>query len=387
MADLFDRYRVIDMDTHVTEPPEVWTDRVSSKWGDRIPHIRRLGPKDLWFVGDTPVGAPGAYSAAGHDGTYPDFRDTYEDIPAATYDAKARLAMMDEEGVYAQVLYPNVGGFGSGRFLELDEPALMLECVQAYNDFLIDWCSADPARLIPVMALPFWDVGLSVKEIERSAARGHRAILAGSQPQVFGQPLLRDRHWDPIWAAARETGLPISFHVGAGDLDEVVNDTAGIGTKANFARASSCTFIENWQCMADLIFGGVCHRFPEVDFVSVESGAGWLHPMLEMFDWQWVNSGVTDEHPEYDLMPSDYFKRQVYGSFWFENAGLEKALELLPDNLMYETDYPHPTCMAPGPKSSAEPPRVYADKALSGIPDETLQKVLHDTAARLYGIE
>ena len=54
---------------------------------------------------------------------------------------------------------------------------------------------------------------------------------------------------------------------------------------------------------------------------------------------------------------------------------------------MYETDYPHPTCMAPGPKSGAELPRVYAEKTLGDVPEATLQKVLHDTAAGLYGIE
>ena len=62
---------------------------------------------------------------------------------------------MDEENIYAMVLYPNLGGFGSGGFLKLGEPELMLECVRAYNDFQTDWSSADPNRLLPVTALPF----------------------------------------------------------------------------------------------------------------------------------------------------------------------------------------------------------------------------------------
>ena len=80
---LFDRIRVIDIDTHVTEPADVWTSRVARKWGDQVPHVKRVNGVDLWFIGDKPVGMPGAYSAAGHDGTFPDMRKTYADIPPA----------------------------------------------------------------------------------------------------------------------------------------------------------------------------------------------------------------------------------------------------------------------------------------------------------------
>ncbi len=161
---LFDRHRVIDVDSHLTEPPDVWTARVSSKWGDRVPHIERLGAKDVWMVGGKPIGAPGAYSLAGFNGTIPEFPDTYAEIPASTYDPAERLRHLDAEGIWAQVLYPNVGGFGAQGFLHLEEPALMLECVQAYNDFLIDWTSAAPQRLVPVMATPFWDVPASAED-------------------------------------------------------------------------------------------------------------------------------------------------------------------------------------------------------------------------------
>ncbi len=386
MGDLFDRYQVIDTDTHITEPPGVWTDRVSRKWGERVPHIRRIEGRDMWIVNGQPAGGPGFVTMAGFDGTIPDSPKGYDDIPKSSYDAKARLDFMDREGIYAQVLYPNVGGFGSGRFLSLGEPELMLECVRAYNDFLIDWTREDPRRLIPVMATPFWDVPATVAEIERGASRGHRAILFGSQTQDFGQPRLADRHWDPIWAAAQEVGLPISFHIGSGDISEIMQDKAGIGLRTNFARFSALLFMDNMKCIADLIFGGICHRFPRLRFVSVESGAGWLPAAIEAFDWQWRNSGVLGEHPEYDLLPSEYFRRQIYGCFWFEEGAIRDALRRLPDNILYETDYPHPTCQHPGPATPAKRPRAYAEQALDGVPEETLEKVLHANAAALYGV-
>jgi len=386
MSPLFDRHRVIDVDTHITEPPDVWTSRVASKWGNDIPHIERLGNKDVWIVAGKPAVPPGMVTMAGFDGTIPDFRDTFDELPKSAHDAEARLEHMDREGIWAQVLYPNVGGFGSGAFLKLKEPELMLECVRAYNDFLIDWTSTDPRRLVPVMATPFWDVDASAKEIERCAAKGHKAVLFTGHPEDFGEPTLPDHHWDPVWAAAQDAGLSISFHIGSGDMAELMRDTAGIGTRANFGRVSSILFIENSRCLSDIIFGGVCHRYPKLNFVSVESGAGWVVSALEAMDWQWRNGGIGGEHPEYDLLPSEYFERQIYACFWFEEA-LDDVLKRYPDNIFYETDFPHPTSMSPGPQTPAERPRVYAQRVLGHLPEETLRKVLHESAARIYGLD
>jgi predicted TIM-barrel fold metal-dependent hydrolase len=133
-------------------------------------------------------------------------RRGYRDIPPAMVDAKARLAFMDEEKIWANVIYPNVAGFGAGGFLRLGDPELMLECVRAYNDFLLEWCSADPRRLVPVMATPFWDVAAAVREIQRCAARGYRAVIFCNQPQDHGAPVLRDRHWTRSGRRPRKRG-------------------------------------------------------------------------------------------------------------------------------------------------------------------------------------
>jgi predicted TIM-barrel fold metal-dependent hydrolase len=144
-------------------------------------------------------------------------------------------------------------------------------------------------------------------------------------------------------------------------------------------------FLNNARTIAQLTCGGVCHRFPELNFVSVESGIGWIPFALASLDWQWKNCGVHLEHPEYDLLPSEYFRRQIYGCFWFERDTALSAIDQLgPDNVLYETDFPHPTSMSPGPASSAIAPDAYIDEALGDLPEATLRKVLHDNAARIY---
>ena len=375
---IFERIRAIDVDSHITEPPDVWTARVASKWGDAVPHVKRVDGRDFWYIRDQMVGAPGFTAAAGFDGSLPEARLGFDDIPRSAFDAKARLAHLDAEGIYAQVLYPNVGGFGSGVFLRLGEPALMLECVRAYNDWLLDWCGAAPERLIPILATPFWDVPASVAEIERCAAAGHKGVLFGSQPHAFGQPPLTDRHWDRVFAAAQAVDLPISFHIGSGDVSGLLGG-GGLGLRTGLARASAQLFLENSNCLADLVFGGICHRFPRLRFVSVESGAAWVLFALEAFDWQWRNNGVASEHPEYDLLPSEYFRRQIYACFWFEEEGLKKAIEIYPDNLLFETDFPHPTCLYP--ESQAHLAQV-----LARLEPSARQRVVQDNAVELYKI-
>jgi predicted TIM-barrel fold metal-dependent hydrolase len=384
MTDLFDRYRVIDVDTHLTEPADLWTSRVPSSMVDDVPRIERKGGMDVWVVGDQFIGAPGAYSMAGFDGVIPEMPATFDDIPPSAYDPKARLDFLDEEGIHAQVLYPNVGGFGNGFFLRLGDREVVAASVRAYNDFLTEWCSADPDRLLPIVATPFWDVEFAVAEIERMADQGHRAVNFCSQPQNYDEPPLGSRHWDPIWSAAQDAGLSVSFHIGGGGLGNMFEDPAGIGQQAVFGKESAMMILDNMRCLGDLFFGGVCHRFPDVRFVSVESGVGWLPGVLEAFDWQWRNGGIGVEHPEYDLLPSEYFERQVYACFWFEQQAALNAIERWPDNILYETDYPHPTCQHPGPRTPAQRPREYATEALSSLDDATLAKVLHDNAAALY---
>lgn len=379
---------VIDVDTHITEPPDTWTARMASKWGDAIPRVETVDGVDLWFINGRPFSKPGLTAMAGFDGTIPDGPRTYAEIPAAAFEAGPRLAYMDANGIDAQVLYPNLGGFGAGAWVDAnDDTAFATEAVRAYNDFQVDFAAAAPQRLLPITSLPFWDVPAAVAEIERCVALGHRGINFCNGPEKYGHPHLWDTHWDPIWATARDCGVPVNFHVGGGRIGEYFAVGGEMGFRANFSRISSRIFMDNFACIGDLVHGGVCHRFPDVDFVSVESGVGAMPAVLEAMDWQWRNGGVTDEHPEYDLLPSDYFRRQIYGCFWYERDHLLPALLAYPDNMMFETDYPHPTCQHPGPQTPAVGAQPYIADVLAPLPDDVRTKVLGGTAARLYSVE
>jgi uncharacterized protein len=391
MTAIVERIRVIDVDSHLLEPPDLWTSRLSNKWDrDQLPHVRHnpAADEDWWFIGGNPEIAVGTSAMAGYHEYFPDRPPTFEDVPdSAAYLPTERLRWMDEMGVYAQLVYPNVSGFGSGAFAAL-APGLALDCIRTYNDFLTEWASADPDRLIPLAAVPLWDVQEAIREVNRAADQGHRGLVMSGQPDRFGAPMLADPAWYPLWEVAQERELPVNFHIGSGGTKRDYPSFAGNGRHANTAKDSIHFFIGNSDVITEIIFSGMCHRFPKLQFVSAESGIGWIPYLLEAMDWQWLNDGVGLEHPEFDLLPSEYFHRQVYGCFWFEKLVPGRVMDIIgADNVMYETDFPHPTSMSPGPASIAQSARAFLDDNFSDWPEDVLRKVLHDNAARIYHLK
>lgn len=382
--------KVIDCDTHVVEAYDLWTSRVSvARYGDSVPHVKKNEQGvECWYSRGEMLHPAAGIACAGYSEYPPRHAATLDDIDIRAYEPAARLGIMDEYGIHAQVLYPNVAGFGAGRYIDFGDMELALLLLQAYNDYLADYAAVDRDRFIPIMAVPFWDLDLATREIERAASIGHKGLIFSQQPDAFGCPRLSDPHWDPLWARAQEMGLSVNFHIGSGDVTSsdmnMLHESAGL--HANYASFPVTFFMGNCRTIATLIGGGVCHRFPDLEFVSVESGIGWIPFALQGLDWMWKECGVAKEHPEYELLPSEYFRRQIYGCFWFEHGPtLDAAIDYLgADSILYETDFPHPTSMSPGPVSHALPPRRFIHEKLGDLAPDVLEKILHDNAASLY---
>jgi uncharacterized protein len=384
-----DDLKIIDCDTHIIEPYDLWTSRVPAKYRDDVPQVRwdEDRQQDVWYTPGHPLLAAAAGPAMAGWKEYPPSRPPrLVDADPATYDATERLKRMDEYGIWAQVLYPNVAGFGGGLYATLD-PNVRLDAVQAYNDWLVEFSSAAPERFVMNCAVPFWDIDTAIAEIARCQRMGHRGIVFSSHPDKWGQPYLADRHWYPIWELCQSLGMPVNFHIGSGGRGDFNANYEGNTRSVNYAIYCSQQFISNAQAISDVVGSGICDAFPELKFVSVESGIGWIPFQLEALDWHWRGAGLHEQYPD-RLLPSEYFKRQFYCCFWFERLGLEFAVKTLgEDCILFETDFPHPTSMSPGPAcGSAIRPDDYIEQTFGGWSPETQRKILHDNAAELYKI-
>jgi len=379
-------YTIIDADTHVTETPELWTSRAPASMKDRVPRIvTNSRGTQRWVLGDNQgmLAVPGTTATAGA-GTFKKPPRTFDEMHPGAYDAKARLKYMDQMGIWAMVMYPNVGGFGAQQFLKLNDPELMLTCVQIYNDWQTEWASADSRRLLPITSIPFWDVKAAAQEVRRCAAMGHRGILFTGEPQYFGQPMLGDPHWNPLWEVACDLNLPISFHVGSGDMTEglLKDRVATYGLAPAFTALAIDILLQNGKQVADLIMSGVLNRFPTIQFVSVESGIGWIPFMLEAMDYQFEGNQVREDHPEFKLMPSEYFARNVYACYWFEQTAPRRLIDKIGANrVMFETDFPHPTSLY------ADEVHKRINGGLADCEASVRRKILWNNAQRLYRVE
>ncbi|MEO8697068.1 MAG: amidohydrolase family protein [Acidimicrobiales bacterium] len=380
---ILDRTWIVDSDTHVTEPADVWSERVPRRFRDSVPKFERNEKgQDVWSLEGEHFYTVGVTAMAGWRDVFPNSPATLDECHPASYDAAARVKYMDDNGIWAQVIYPNVAGFGSQRFLQIKDDELKLICVRAYNDWLRDWVSVDPKRYVTVISTPFWDIDATIAEVERGIDSGHKGVLFTGEPSRFGLPHLGDPHWDPLWSLAQEAQLPIHFHIGSGDTASTFTPDrlAAHGSAATYAYSSVSLFLGNGKQIADLLTSGVLPRFPDLKFVSVESGIGFIPFVLEAVDYSYLE-GRKDRTSQWDLMPSEYFARQVYSCFWFEQYAPTHMFDTIPvDNVLFETDFPHPTCLYGNIRERVA-------ESLGAQSEAVQRKILCDNAAKLYRLD
>ena len=386
MTTTYEALRVIDADTHLTEPHDLWTRNAPAALRDRVPQVREIDGTQMWTVDGITLGRASASSVVHRDGTRSRGTSfigwTFDDAHPAAYDPVERLRVMDEVGIWAQIIYPNAAGFGGQRFGSITDPVLSNLCATLYNDAMLELQEQGNGRLFPMALLPWWDVQASVAEAERAAAMGLRGVNMTSDPQQGGAPDLADRAWDPLWEVCTGAGLPVNFHIGASETSLSWFGNSPWPSQADnqkLAIGSAMMYLTNARVIANLIFSGLLERHPDIRFVSVESGIGWIPFILEALTHQQgeLPAGALDYMT---LSPLEYFQRNMYACFWFEQRDVAHTLDLIgADNILFETDFPHPTCLYPDSMAAAAP-------GLDALDEAVRRKVLQDNAAELYRI-
>jgi len=384
---MFDGIKIIDVDTHLSEPADLWTSRAPEKYRDRVPRQREINGRMRWVVDDDiDIGGTGASSVIARDGAKMYgvgwMKMPVQEVHESSSQAPARLAMMDRAGIHAQVMYPNVAGFGNQAFLSVNDAALRLLCAQIYNDAAAEFQEASGERIFPMALVPWWDIDAAVDEVRRCHALGLRGVVTCSNPEDAGLPDLAQRAWHELFETCQELRMPINFHIGSSQREmDFYGKTPwpSHGNETRLALGSANLFLGNARVIGNLIYSGVVERFPGCKFVSVESGVGWVPFYLDALDYE-MSETMPNERRKLSLLPSEYYRRQFYSCFWFERSGLAGAIESLgAETVLFETDFPHPTCLYPEGLA-------HIRATLAGLDDHTRRRVLQDNAAELYRI-
>jgi predicted TIM-barrel fold metal-dependent hydrolase len=372
---LTDDVKMISVDDHVIEPPNVWVDRLPAKYRDVGPHIED-GPDDtqdwVWEGRHYPVslqGSPHTRRFRG-DGTGDDFTSrSYADMVEGAYDVDERVKAMNEDGVHAQLLFPTFPRFAGTAFLKGEDQDLSLLVVQAYNDWMIDeWCGAYPDRFIPMVITPLWDVELGAAEIRRTAAKGAKAVSFPENPYPLGLPSFASGEWDPVFAAAEESNVPLCMHIGtSGSLSFPSPDT-------NMAVPIAICGTSAMSTCADLIFSGLLQKHPQLRIALSEGGSGWAAYLVERMDYTWERTRLGVDK---SISPSELFHRHFWTCFISDRVAIENRHSIGIDRMCWEGDYPHNDSNWPNSR------KVMAAQ-LEDVPDDEVRVIMELNARELF---
>ena len=362
----------ISADSHVTEPPNCFTDYVDPKYRDSAPHIVRDDTRgDVYIIPGMKQTAPmGIVAAAGKNPADMTEKGHFDDLWRSGWDSKYRLADQDKDGVAAEIIYPTVG------MLLCNHPDFDYKhaCGEAYNRWLQEYCSVAPERILGLAMASMRTPEDGVKELKAAKEMGFKGVMMTGNPAVedYDSPI-----YDKVWATAVELGLPLSFHI----LTSREDNAKGVAQSSRGPRING--FLQlirgNQDIIGMLIFSGVFDRHPDLKIVCAEADAGWAPHYMYRLDHAFNYHRFWMKAPKLDRMPSEYFADSIYLTFQDDYIAFQSRNMMNINRLCWANDFPHSD--ATWPNSQA-----LLDKQTQGMTEEERNLICHDNVAKLYNI-
>jgi predicted TIM-barrel fold metal-dependent hydrolase len=352
-----------------------------------VPRVEVVDGEPTWLFDGQPMGRYGAGGVIGVDGQKEEaqiglFEWSHEDVHPGAYDPKVRIGVLDECGIDAQIIYPNHIGLGGQDLALTNDETLNRLAIEIYNDAMAEFQANSDNRLLGMPVMPAWDIAACVAEAKRVAKLGARGVNMTSDPDDLGAPDLASPEWDPFWEVCAEEQLPVHFHIGASVTGMTFYGRYFWNShpdNTKLAIGGTLLFIGNARVVTNLILSRMFDKHPDLKMVSVESGVGWIPFILETLDYEMAENAPA-ELAKFKKPPSEYFRSNIYATFWFEN-NRNKLPDLIEavgeDNILFETDFPHPTCLYPSPLATVE-------AKMATLPETTRRKIYGENARKLY---
>ena len=369
-------YRIISSDDHVFEPPELWISRIEPKYRDRAPRmVRREEDTTDWWICDgvKGVGAGGSGDAAGVRFEDPDklnIGGIFENVRPGGYIPEEHVKDMDIDGIDISIVYPTAGlslySVGDGELLNA--------VFRTYNDWIAEFCQPYPHRLKGIAMLNIDDVQVGVKELERCANLGHVGAMITVYPtedRPYDSP-----EYDPLWATAQDLQMPLSLHITTNRRGTITDNNEEFG-------AAFFTNVDHWvrMSLSHMIFSGVFERYPRLQVGSIEMELGWVPHFLDRLDYNYTQRPKTGKWHTFkeDMMPSDYFHRNVFLGFQEDTLGMRDRHIIGVDNLLWGSDYPHSEGTFPYSRQVLE-------EILADCTEDERAKIVGGNASRIYHV-
>ena len=368
-------YRVISSDDHVFEPPDLWTSRVEPKFRERAPKIIRMGEDgDWWWCDGLKVSHMGAGAQVGVRFENPEKlsrTDVFEHVRPGGYIPEEHVKDMDIDGIDVSIVYPTIGFLLYNVILDSQ---LLSALFRTYNDWVADFCSSSPDRLKGISMLNTDDVQTGVRELERCAKLGYvGAMIPAYPPEGRGYNM---PEYEPLWAAAQDLQMPLGLHVNTNRPGPGL-ETAKTDSVTPAFQSSRDFWVK--MSIGHMIFSGVFERYPKLQVGAVEHELGWVPYFLNQMDYTYTQRHRREFWHRFkeDMLPSDYFHRNVFLGFQEDALGIRLRDLIGVDNLLWGSDYPHA-------ESTFPKTREILEDILSDCTEEEKAKIVGGNAARVY---
>jgi predicted TIM-barrel fold metal-dependent hydrolase len=323
-----------------------------------------------------PPGASAQVNNRGHN--FERNQVLYKDHAARGWSGEVQLEAMDVEGLDAAVMFPSrglnvlVGTNGAAR---TTDPRFAAAIARAYNDWLYEFCQADPRRMLGAGMLSVYDIHDAVEETHRVVEDlGFKSVFLRSN--VVTEKPWHDPYFEPLWDTLERLKIPLGFHQASGTSVPQINRVwfpGSLGLQRAYGQPMGQMF-----AVGSFTGGGILERHPTLKVAFLEANCSWLPWMLWRLDEAWELEGDVDM-PELTMPPSEYFKRQCVASVEPDEIPARYTIDFLGnDNLVYSTDYPHGDSRYP-----------HATESFLELPltDEDKRKILWDNCAKFYAVE
>ena len=364
----------ISADSHITEPGDCYVDRIDPKFRDRAPIAvtdETMGATMLIDNGRSRL-PYGMVAAAGRpmDKIHPHIFVPWEELHPGGWDPAERLKEQDRDGVFAEVIYPSVGMIICNH----PDADYKKACFDAYNLWIAEFQSTNPARLVGLGQTTLRSVDEGIADLVRIKELGLRGVMMPGYASCHDEGDYDDARWDPLWRAAIDLELPLSFHILTSGNDQPTNPQFR-GPKMN----SFLGIIRGCQdIVGTFVFGGVFERHPDLRIVCVEADAGWAP------HWAYRADHAYNRHRNWlpaDIhrLPSEYFFENVYLTFQDDWIAFKTRHLMNHRRLCWASDHPHSD--ATFPNSQAILHEHTAD-----MDEDERDDILWRNTATLYGL-
>ncbi len=318
-------------DSHLVEPADIFTSSMPADLAERMPR----SVKD-------PDGRAETVHVDGHEFRRNIPRSSLVDAETGqsmderapgSNDPRLRLKDLDQEGIWAELIYPSIGIWASS----IQDPQLLAAGTRAINDWAIGFQDVSP-RYVSAASVPLLDIDDAIAEIQRVAGLGFKAVFFPVVPP--GDKDWNDTSWEPVWTALDDTHTVLGYHIGTEPHDATTSN----GLYYRGAGGALLNYVETTyggqRAAAKMVATGVFDRHPDLKVIVSEGGATWGPFLADRLD-EAYRQHATAVRPRLQKLPSEYVYSNIYASFQHDRSAVKACTAMGWRNVCWGSDYPH----------------------------------------------